>query len=184
MTTTVEAGPLVVDWTEYQPVIDQCAKRTAWKYKQYVEVDDVSQAAWLYYFENRRAIDALPRDVYGMNFVKRRIQSACNAYALREMCAKTGVQWDDQYRFTGGEVRFLVQLHYSGGLRGGESADVIVGFVDVGNALASASEQDQEILWAAYGPDKTEVSQLSSTDRGRVHRAVRRIQGILNGEAL
>jgi len=172
----------VVDWTEYQPIVEQCAKRTSWKYKQYVEVEDVQQAAWLYYFENRRAMDALPRDTYGNAFVKRRIQSACNAYALKEMCAKTGVQWEDQYRYSMGEIRFLIQLHYAGGLRGGENADIITGYVDVGTALASASEQDQEILWKAYGPDRTEVNQLSSTERGRNHRATRRIQAILNGE--
>lgn len=172
----------VVEWTEYRELVEQCAKRTWWKYRKYVEVEDVSQAAWLYYFENQRTIDALPRDMYGLAFVKRRIQSACNMYALKEMCAKTGVQWEDQYRYSLGEVRFLVQLHYAGGLRGLESADVIAGYVDVGSALLSASEQDQEILWKAYGPDRTEVSQLSSTERGRNHRAARRIQAILNGE--
>ena len=171
-----------MDWTELQPIVEQCAKRTSWKYKKYVEYDDVLQTGWLYYFENRKAIDALPRDVYGMMFVKRRIQSACNTYALREMCAKTGVQWEDQYRFSAGEVRFLVQLIFAGGLKGGENANVIAGYVDVGRALTSLSVPTQDVLWAAYGPDRADDSQLSSTDRGRAHRAIRRLQSILNGE--
>jgi hypothetical protein len=170
-----------VDWTDVQPIIEQCAKRASWKFRQYVEPEDCLQTGWLYYFENRRQLDALMRDPFGLQFVKRRIQSACNDYALKEMCARTGVQWEDQYRYSRGEVRFMIQLGFGGGLVGGESANTIVGMVDVARAYHSCSPEDKDVLYRAYGPDR-EDSQLSSTERGRVHRAVARIQAIANGE--
>lgn len=170
-----------VDWTEYQPVVEQSARRATWKFRQYVELEDVAQAAWLYYFENRRVLDSLLRDPFGFQYVKRRIQSACNQYALKEMCAKTGIQWEDQYRYSKGEVRFLIQLGFGSGLVGGESANLVAGMVDCGNAYHGASSEDKDILYAAYGPERGD-SQLSSTERGQVSRAVSRIQAVMNGE--
>lgn len=174
----------VMDWTQLQPLVEQCAKRTSWKYRKYVEYDDVAQSGWLYYFENRKTLDALPRDTFGLMFIKRRIQSACNEYALREMCHKTGVQWEDQYRYGSGEVRFLIRLVFAGGLQGGERSDQVAGYVDVKNALDSADPSDKALLWSHYGPagEQDQDGVLTSTERGRVHRAVRRIQEILNGE--
>lgn len=168
------------------PIIEQCAKRTAWKYRAYVELDDVMQTGWLYYFENRKTLDAMPRnEPYGAAFLKRRIQSACNTYALKEMCAKTGIQWEDQYRYTTGEVRFLVQLVFAGGLKGGESSDQIAGYVDTKRALEDMPPGEYRLLHEHYGPtddDPEVLNRLSSTERGRVHRAIRRLQAILNGE--
>lgn len=169
------------DWTAFQEVIEQCARRTSWKFRQYVEFDDVLQTGWLHYFENRNVLDALAQDHYGLQFVKRRIQSACNQFALKEMCSKTGVQWEDQYRYTKGEIRFLLQLGYGGGLVGGETANMVAGMADMGNAYSFLSDEDKDALYLGYGPDR-EDGQLSSTERGRVFRAVTRVQAIMNGE--
>lgn len=183
--TWVKVDPLpakgVIDWTEYQEVIEQCARNTWWRFKQFCELEDLQQTGWLYFFENRRVLDALPRDTYGMTFVRRRIQSACNVFAFKEMSAKTGIQWEDQHRYGAGEIRFLVALAFAGGLVGGESSDVIAGYVDVGKALASSCEQDQEALWFAYGPTRGD-GRLTVTERSRAHRAIKRIMSILNGE--
>lgn len=176
MTTTVDQ-----DWTLLEPLVEQCARRTTWKYRKYVELEDVQQTGWLYYFENRRVLDALPQDTYGLMFVKRRIQSACNTYALKEMCAKTGVQWEDQYRYGTGEIRWLIQLCLAGGLQGGENSDQIAGYLDVVQAMGSLNEIEYQLLSGHYSTPNTQDDALSSTERGKIHRVVRKIQDVLNG---
>jgi len=170
-----------VDWNDIAPLVEQCAKRTTWKYRKYVELEDVQQTAWLYYFENQKILDALPRDTYGLMFIRRRIQSACNTYALKEMCAKTGVQWEDQYRYGTGEIRFLIQLNLAGGLQGGENSDQIAGYLDVRQAMGSLNDVEYQLLSDHYSSPNTEDDALSSTERGRIHRVVRKIQDVLNG---
>jgi hypothetical protein len=168
-------------WCDLKPVIESVAKRVYWQYRKFVELDDVVQEAWLAYFSNERALSQLLNSVAGLTYVRRRLQSACNTYAVKEMCQRTGVQWEDQYQYTNGEVRSLVTLALAGGPDGTEHESVITGFVEVKAALLKLNKDDLDSLWLAYGPDPRD-SQLSSTDRGRASRAIRRMQRALNGE--
>lgn len=172
-----------MSWHEVMsPIIDAAASSVYWQHRKWVELDDVKQEGWLAYLTNRKVLDALMESEAGRAYVKRRIHSAMSTYAVREMCHRTGLEWEDQYSYSKGEIRSLVTLVLSGGPAGFEPESVIAGYADVKAAIEGCDPGDRVALWLAYGTRSDEGSPLSSNDRSRARRAIARLQRKLNGE--
>jgi len=170
-------------WDLLEPEVQKIARGISWgKFKAYVEYDDIYQTAWLYYLEHRKSCDELLETDEGLRLLRKRMSSACHHYALKEMCAKTGVVYEDQYRYSAREVRNLLKIFFEGGLQGGEPEALIAGYVDLYRGLLRTPGADILELKASYGPESDAQDARDSTARGRSHRAVQRLQRAMNGD--
>lgn len=164
-------------WDRAKPLVDSVAKSVTWKFKDWVEFDDVAQEVWAYYVENHEAIDTLLSQDR-TQIARNRLRAPAIVYAQQEMCYHLGINHEDQFRYSKTQVRKLAELVLSGSVEFGAGEERVVGYADAKAAMLKISQDDRDAINYAYGVGSREV--LTSTERSRVQRAMRRLQQVLN----
>lgn len=154
-------------------MIDTAARQVYWHYSKYVELDDLMQEGWLAYIAKRRKYDRLLVDPLQVKYVKYSIRKACASYARREMWERLQVVPEDQYRYSKPEINLLVEMFVSGEWDDGRLRDERI---DLERGWGQLNTADRRALEYRHGPRDTK---LTSADRMRASRAIRRLQGLM-----
>lgn len=168
-------------WQAHADSIERIATRAWSRFRDYVELDDLRQVAWLTYFSNRHSYDEMlsNESEYWRRTARANISRHVRDYALREKAARIGYEVDDQYFYSRGELKAVLPVVFLGGVtpaaiepgkikRRGASTymDMETAVVDVRQALARLDQSDRQALYEAWGPDVTEVSRPQFSSGG------------------
>lgn len=189
-------GTLVDPLQNYPAELVQRAGRSIWRaFRDWVELDDCQQEAWVAYFTYRKEFDqrlAGGEDVY----VSKAIRNWVAAYARRQKSIACGYQTSDEEFYTRRRVRTLLEFYLCGErvTQGGpkpegkvksapsDGTESNVELLDLGRAWEALDDASRDALRAAYGPVEPEPGTYGEGDRQKARRALGRLLDILNGE--
>lgn len=176
----------VLDWHDLVPTVDRLA-RSVWRsYKDCTDLDDVRQAIWLGYFEDRVNLDEMYREDSTRKFMYARLRRAGVDHCLIEKANRCGYEPGDQYWYSRGELRALIPLVLTGrdqpavwdsgavAHHGARSyMDLESAIADVRVALGKISVKDRQMLMDCWGGLGNTVT---ASQRYAASRALGRLQ--------
>lgn len=179
----------------YPAELVQRAGRVIWgAFRDWVELDDCQQEAWVAYFTYRKDFDerlAGGEDQY----VARAIRNWVAAYARRQKSIACGYQTSDEEFYSRRRVRALLEFFLCGEYvpQGGpklegkiqsaasDGTESNVELLDMARAWSALDDGSRDALRVAYGPDDPPPGTYGESDRQKARRALGRLLDILNG---
>lgn len=160
------------------PYVTSISRSVTWKYRKWVEQDDVAQTIWEYYLQHKKDLDRLSPNPDASYVIRARLRSAAVKYARAEMAYHMGMDLADQYTYSRGEIRALLEYTLSGGPQGREGQSTWAGYSDLTHAMAGLSAESKQLLAYVYGDEERES--LTSAERAAAWRVVGKLQEAMN----
>lgn len=196
--SVIETNDQLADLTD---MIRDCAGSVGYKYRGFVEVDDLVQEGWVWALENRHDIDMF-LDAGQVRLVRHKLNRAMQQYARRERAAWLRISPDDEFFYSVSMLREMLPLvlpsegpaphttHDEGASRGtsaAESGNWEAAWVDIRTAFKRLHEHDRYMVWRTFVDEAPsyvigrEIGLTAGAVRSRVTRALKRIQKNLGG---
>lgn len=176
--------PMPLEWYErYRGLVKIVAAQWAFKYRQYVEVDDVSQELWLWFGKHVKKVqewennEALPEKEVD-KLISKSLHNFAYDYCLREKLAREGVEFGDLHWYTPDFIKTMlpgvllgdwkkIQDLVEGSINksfkdASEGNNVVAYTADIKKAYESLSEDEKVLVLEFYAKDQSssEVKQL------------------------
>ena len=194
----------MVDVEHYDTLVAQVAYEFSRKYRM-VEVDDVRQQLWLWFYEHPRKVDLWhtldKKDT--VKLIARSLRNAAKDYCQKEKAKATGYNVEDLYYYDKELLERLLPSVISGDRTAPSLNDLgytnnkkvasegnnwFAMVADIEKAMSKLPEEQYDIIFMRYGDDCT-VDTLAKTlsvsvdaARMRVNRAINNLMNYLGGK--
>jgi len=178
-------------------LIERAGRSIWYPFRDWVELEDCQQEAWVGYFTYRKEFDR--RIAEGEEaYVGKALRNWVATYARKQKAIMSGYDSGDEQYYSRRRVRALLEFYLMGERvpSGGQQSEAKVKrpptdgteshveLLDVGRGWEMLDDASREVLWAAYGPDEPAPGTVTRGDRQKAQRALDRLLDLLNGEPL